>query len=182
MDNIEWRNNNWEKSGEGSFSFVCKTKPALSTEHCVGEFKAALGLSRKGHTEVCLKLQEGCKYICYRFAFSGAEHPSQMCNQTSESTGCLIGKQEASPFPPTELRRCGERVPVFFKARFQQFELELRACILNTVTSRSQNLYVYHEYGISADISYFLSQKETGFGLEKILNNQSRLPSSDPSR
>lgn len=117
MDNTEWRNNNWGKFGDCSFSFLCKTKPALSSEHCVGEFKAALGLSRKGCTEVCHMLHSDCQYRCYKFAISGAEHPSQMCNQISESTGCLIGRSGSKPVPLNRAAKVQLSVFLVFSGR-----------------------------------------------------------------
>lgn len=74
---------------------LCKTKPALSSEHRVGEFKAALGL--RGQS--CPRLDEDCQELCYKFAISGAEHPRQMCNQISETTGCLLQRPGSTAAP-----------------------------------------------------------------------------------
>lgn len=56
MVNVEWRNRNQEKK-QGVQLVLCKTKPALSSEHRVGEFKAALGLREQS----CPRLDEDCQ-------------------------------------------------------------------------------------------------------------------------
>ena len=80
---------------QGVQLFLCKAKPALSSEDCVGEFKAALGL----HRQSCPMSDEDCQQIRYKFAISEVEHPRQMYNQIPESTGCLLQRPGSAAVP-----------------------------------------------------------------------------------
>lgn len=90
MDNTERRNNNWGKNWGVQLFLSLENKTSTREGALRWRVQSSLGLRRQSCAEVCRLLQENGQEIGYKFAVSGAEHPSRRCNRIPESMGCLM--------------------------------------------------------------------------------------------